>query len=69
MKRLVIFDLDGTLINTISDLAHCTNHVLLQNHYPEHELSRYPYFVGNGITKLIERALPPEARTSTIIRP
>ena len=67
MKRLVIFDLDGTLINTISDLAHCTNHVLLQNHYPEHELSRYPYFVGNGITKLIERALPPEARTSTII--
>lgn len=67
MKKLVIFDLDGTLINTIADLAHCTNHVLLQNHYPEHELSQYHYFVGNGITKLIERALPPEARIPSVI--
>lgn len=60
--RLVIFDLDGTLLNTIDDLAMSTNHALRQYGYPEHKLETYRYFVGNGITKLIERALPEEAR-------
>lgn len=67
MKKLVIFDLDGTLLNTISDLAACTNYALRQNHYPEHEPTAYRYFVGNGITKLIERALPEKARIPSII--
>lgn len=58
MTKLVIFDLDGTLLNTITDLAISTNHALSQYGFPEHELSAYPYFVGNGINKLIERALP-----------
>lgn len=62
MKKLVIFDLDGTLLNTIDDLAASVNHVLGLHGYPLHEVDKYPSFVGNGIEKLLERALPPEAR-------
>lgn len=69
MTRLVIFDLDGTLLHTLGDLAASTNYALRKHGYPEHELSAYRYFVGNGITKLIERALPEDARQeSTIIQ-
>ena len=60
--QLVIFDLDGTLLNTIDDLATATNHTLRLHGYPEHELSEYRYFVGNGVRKLIERALPEESQ-------
>lgn len=67
MKQLVIFDLDGTLLNTISDLGSATNHALTCMKYPTHPLSSYQAMVGNGITKLIERALPDEARTNRII--
>ena len=55
MTRLVIFDLDGTLLDTIDDLAASTNYALRRNGYPEHELAAYRYFVGNGVAKLIER--------------
>lgn len=61
--ELVIFDLDGTLVNTIADLATATNHALAEGGYPTHHLSAYPFYVGNGVTRLIERALPSEART------
>lgn len=60
-KKLVIFDLDGTLLNTISDLGRATNYALTANGYPPHLLESYPMFVGNGVRKLIERALPPDA--------
>ena len=63
MIKLVIFDLDGTLLNTISDLAGSTNYALKQCGFPEHETDAYNYFVGNGINKLFERALPENART------
>ena len=66
-KRLVIFDLDGTLLNTIDDLAVSANYALRQHGYPEHELPAYRYFVGNGITKLIERALPEAERCEPTI--
>ena len=62
-KELVIFDLDGTLLNTIADLATATNYALVQCGYPEHPVDAYRNFVGNGIRKLFERALPEEART------
>lgn len=62
MKKLVIFDLDGTLLNTIADLANSTNYALVKNGFAPHQLSEYNYFVGNGINKLFERALPEEAR-------
>ena len=67
MIQLVIFDLDGTLLDTIDDLGMSANYALRKNGYPEHELPAYRYFVGNGITKLIERALPEDAREETTI--
>ena len=62
-KHLAIFDLDGTLLNTIADLATATNQALEACGFPTHPISAYPMFVGNGINKLFERALPAEART------
>ena len=62
-KRLAIFDLDGTLLNTIADLATATNQALDACGFPTHPIETYPFFVGNGINKLFERALPAEART------
>jgi phosphoglycolate phosphatase len=63
MIKLVLFDLDGTLLNTISDLAAATNHALACNGFPTHPEAAYPYFVGNGIMKLFERVLPEGERT------
>jgi phosphoglycolate phosphatase len=60
--KLIIFDLDGTIINSLSDLAIACNYVMKQHGYPEHPLADYNNFVGNGISKLIERALPEEHR-------
>ena len=59
---IIIFDLDGTLINTISDLGQACNHALAVCGYPTHKIEDYPRLVGNGINKLIERALPEEHR-------
>ncbi|MBQ8931293.1 MAG: HAD family hydrolase [Ruminiclostridium sp.] len=56
--KAVIFDLDGTLLNTLSDLADSANHVLSELSLPTHDYESYKYFVGNGIPKLIERCLP-----------
>lgn len=67
MKKLVIFDLDGTLLNTINDLAMATNHALRCGGYPPHPLESYPMMVGNGITRLLERALPEDARTPATV--
>lgn len=69
MKHLVIFDLDGTLLNTIDDLGAATNYALRSAGYPEHSLSSYPMFVGRGVTRLIERALPEDARVPEVIAP
>ncbi|MBE6105499.1 HAD family hydrolase [Anaerovibrio lipolyticus] len=54
----VIFDLDGTLINSIDDLADSCNEMLTAYDLPNHDVEAYKYFVGNGIGKLVERALP-----------
>ena len=62
MKKLVIFDLDGTLLNTIEDLGRAANYALEKNGFATHSMASYPYMVGNGVRKLIERILPEEAR-------
>ena len=66
---LLIFDLDGTLINTIDDLGQACNHALSACGFPTHRIEDYPRLVGNGINKLIERALPEEHRNeATVLR-
>jgi phosphoglycolate phosphatase len=64
MKRqLVIFDLDGTLLNTVADIAAATNHALRTLGYPTHSEGAIQGFVGNGVSKLLERSLPEDSRT------
>lgn len=58
MKKLVIFDLDGTLLNTINDLGLSCNYALGKAGFKTHPLTAYPYMVGNGVRRLIERAQP-----------
>jgi phosphoglycolate phosphatase len=66
---LIIFDLDGTLINTIDDLGQACNHALSACGFPTHKIEDYPRLVGNGINRLIERALPEEHRDeATVLR-
>lgn len=63
MNKLVIFDLDGTLLNTISDLANSTNYALACLGFATHLAEAYNLMVGNGINKLFERALPEGEKT------
>ena len=63
MKKLVIFDLDGTLLDTIADLAESANHALKQLGYPTRDVETIRTFVGNGVNKLLFRALPDEEKT------
>lgn len=64
---IIIFDLDGTLINTIDDLGQACNHALQACGFPVHKIADYPQLVGNGINRLIERALPVENRNETTV--
>lgn len=65
--KLIVFDLDGTLINSLEDLADSANWMLLQHGYPTHPVDAYRYFVGDGMRKLIERILPLEERNDVRI--
>jgi phosphoglycolate phosphatase len=56
--KTYIFDLDGTLLSTLADLAASTNHALRTHHMPERSLDEVRRFVGNGVKKLMERAIP-----------
>lgn len=58
---LVIFDLDGTLIDTIGDLSAAVNHAMSLGGYPQHSEDEYRMMLGNGVRKLVERALPDSA--------
>lgn len=60
--KLIIFDLDGTLLDTIEDLANSVNHALKAFNFPTHPVADYNFFVGNGVNKLLERALPEDKR-------
>lgn len=64
----IIFDLDGTLLNTIDDLGYACNYALEQTGYPTYPIEAYPAKVGNGINNLIRRALPEDERTEENIQ-
>jgi phosphoglycolate phosphatase len=63
-RKAVIFDLDGTLLDTLDDLADSTNTVLKQHGFPTHDREAYRYYVGDGIINLIMRSLPQEHSTA-----
>jgi len=65
--RAVIFDLDGTLLDTLEDLADSMNAVLEDMNYPAHPLDSYRYFTGDGVVALVERSLPPKARNEETV--
>ena len=68
MKKAVIFDLDGTLADTIADIAGAVNRALSREKAPAHSVSTdYRLMVGDGFRALIERALPEELRTEAYI--
>ena len=66
--RAIIFDLDGTLLDTIEDLADSMNAVLGRAGLPAHDVEAYKRFVGDGIEVLVERALPPGMRDARALR-
>ncbi len=65
--KAAIFDLDGTLLNTLEDIADSTNAVLKRLGFPQHDYDTYKYFVGDGIEKLVRRTLPEEKREEGFI--
>jgi len=67
LTRLAIFDLDGTLIDSLGDLADAMNAVLDEREHPVHPCDSYRHFVGDGIEMLVRRALPPEVVETTNI--
>ena len=64
--RLVIFDLDGTILDTLEDLTDSVNYALGQYNFPARDIDDVRNFVGNGIAKLIERAVPPDTEDDII---
>ncbi len=58
MIRAVMFDLDGTLLDTLEDIGRAANRVLGAHGFPEHPLESYKYYVGDGAAVLFQRALP-----------
>lgn len=69
MFQNVIFDLDGTLLNTIDDLADAANWVCARHGWPLHTVEEYKRFVGNGIPRLVERFAPAPERTPEGLAP
>ena len=63
----VIFDLDGTLLDTLEDIADAANHVLATHGLDAHPLDDYRYFVGDGIRMLVTRILPEAQRTEEAV--
>lgn len=66
-KKAVIFDLDGTLLNTYEDLANAVNFALEQNGLPTHMAEKYKIFAGNGTDMMITRALPEADRNDEML--
>lgn len=64
----ILFDLDGTLLNTLEDLANAANNALTAFGLPAHPVDAYRYFIGEGAKNLMKNALPPAQRTEDIIQ-
>jgi len=60
--QAILFDLDGTLLDTLTDLANSMNTVLVRLNLPTHPINSYRYFIGNGIERLVRHSLPEDHR-------
>lgn len=67
MKQAIVFDLDGTLLDTLEDLASAVNRVLSSHDFPTHHVDAYRYFVGDGARTLFERVLPEHDRSEELL--
>lgn len=65
-KKLIIFDMDGTILNTIEDIADAVNYILKKYDKPKKKVEEVKYFVGNGLKKTLERSILPEVNDSWI---
>ncbi len=65
--KAIIFDLDGTLLDTLEDLGDAVNRVLTAKGFPTHKIDAYRYFIGDGEAMLITRALPEEKRSDELV--
>ncbi|MCG6879891.1 MAG: HAD family hydrolase [Deltaproteobacteria bacterium] len=65
--KAVIFDLDGTLLDTLEDLADAMNRTLEERGFPSHPVEAYRYFVGNGVAKIVSRTLPPDKQDKELM--
>jgi phosphoglycolate phosphatase len=66
--KAVLFDLDGTLLNTLKDIACAVDDVLQNHHFPTHDLADYRSFISNGIVMLITRSLPEDCRNEDTVK-
>ena len=66
--KAILFDLDGTLLDTLEDLGNAANRVLDKYGFPTHTMADYRYFVGDGVVTLMNRALPKDKRNNDTIQ-
>jgi phosphoglycolate phosphatase len=66
--KAILFDLDGTLLDTLNDIGNAANRVLAKHQFPVHPVDAYRYFVGDGVKTLFARALPADKQNDSIIQ-
>jgi len=66
--RAILFDLDGTLLDTVEDMGNALNRVLSAQGFPIHPIEAYRYFIGDGAVMLVTRALPEDRRDDETVR-
>ena len=65
--KAIVFDLDGTLLNTLHDISHCANIVLKERGFPTYKTEEFKYFVGEGVYALFNKTLPEQERNEETI--
>jgi phosphoglycolate phosphatase len=65
--QAIIFDLDGTLLYTLEDIANAANFILNKHGLPTYEINEYKFFVGDGVYRLVQRILPASQRDDSFI--